>query len=195
MNETLIASLFYFAVFAGIGYSRGLRREIMVLGITGLVLGALFLVQNRAHALIWSAMKAGWDTLPTWPEIAPGVTWMDSRRHLQDSPFQMALWLSANGTAYWYTQARLKPGKKPRRMLGAAISICNGALFLNLVIPLLGRSLSWPGFDVLPTQAPDFAVRASSLMDLAIANRSVLLTVLAIAILIYFVSRRRQPDD
>ena len=194
MNQTLIASLFYFVLFAGIGFSRGLRREMLVLGISGLALAACVLLQSWAHELTWASLSAGWDGRPTWSELAPKFVWLDLRQNMQNSPVPMALWLSACGGAYWYTQTRMQQGKKPRRVLGAGVSICSGALYLNLMVPLLSRSLSWPSFEVLPPQSVDIAVRATSLLNAAIANRSALLTVLAIAVLIYLVSRRRQPN-
>ena len=194
MNQILIALCFYFALWAGIGYARGLQRETMVLGVSALVLAIAVLVQNQVHSLLWTNLTTGSTTLPPWSELAPGADWLTLRRQLQESPFFLLAWLSACGAAYWFSQTKVPQGRNPRRWLGAVASICSGILYLHLLVPLLSRNLLWPTFDLPQVQSADIAVRATEILDTAVANRATVLTVLAIAILIYLVSRRRQPN-
>ncbi len=192
MNQTLIAVFFYFALCASIGYSRGLRRETLVLGVSTLVLAGTVLAQNQIHDLVWASLTNRDRLLPSWSELMPKTTWLSIRRQLQDSPISLLVWLSTCVLAYWFSQTRLQQGKNPRRALGSVASILNGALYLNLMVPLLSRNLLWPAFDLQSIQTANLSDRAAELLDFAVTNRPTVLTVLSIAVLIYLVSRRRQ---
>ncbi len=194
MNQTLIAICFYFALCAGIGYARGLKRELLVLGIAAAVLVIVVLVQNQVHAALWIHLAAGNRTPPVWAALMPEADWLTLRRQLQESPWALLVWLSACGAAYWFSQTRVPQGPQPRRWLGAMVSIGNGTLYLNLIVPLLSRNLLWPTFDLPQGQSADIAGRAIELLNTAVANRATVLTVLAIALLVYLVSRRRQAN-
>ncbi len=192
MNQTLIAILFYFALCAGIGYSRGLRRETLVLGVSTMVLAGSVLVQNQLLDQLWTSISEGDQLLPSWSKLMPESTWISIRRQLQNSPVSLLVWLSSCVSAYWFSQTHLQQGRNPRRALGSVASILNGALYLNLMVPLLSRNLLWPTFNLPSIQAADLSDRAVELLDITVANRPTVLTVIAIAALIYLVSRRRQ---
>jgi len=193
MNQTLIAVFFYFALCAGIGYVRGLKRELLVLGASTSVLATVALVQNQVHASLWTHLAAGQGGLPAWSDLAPGLDWLTLRRQLQESPLALLVWLSACGAAYWFSQTKVQQGPNPRRWLGAVAALGSGALYLHLLVPLLSRNLLWPPLGLPQGQSADVAARVAELLDAAMANRATVLTVLAIAVLIYLVSRRRQP--
>ena len=194
MNQTLIALLCYLGLCAGIGYSRGLQREILVLGVSVSVLAIVVLVQNQVHSLLWTNLSADSRSLPVWSELLPGADWPTIRRQLQESPLSLLVWLLACGAAYWFSQTKVQKGKNPRHLWGAVASICSGTLYL-IMVPLLGRNLLWPTFDLPQVQSAEITVRATELLNTVMANRATVLTILAIAILIYLISRRQQSSS
>ncbi len=195
MNQTLIAIFFYFALCASIGYARGLKREMLVIGVSACALVALALHQRQIPATLWTHLATGDRSLPSWSELTLGWDWLTLRNQLQASPSALVAWLSACGGAYWFSQTRMQQGKNPRRWLGAVVSLGNGTLYLNLMVPLLSRNLLWPTMDLPQMPSTDLAGRTADLLNIAMTHRATGLTALAIVILVYLVSRRRQASN
>lgn len=195
MNLNLIASLFYFALFAGLGYARGLRREALVLGASAGGLGALALAESQAAAEIVRSLSQGQPAWPSAEAFVPDLAWPQLRDQLQQQPLPLALWTAVCGGAYWLSQTRVHAGRKPRRVLGAAASAATGALFLEILAPLLSRDLLPLNWTQNLEGSGEFTAMAWELLEAAQSNRNTVLTVAAIAAFVYLVSRRRKTGN
>lgn len=207
MPVTAVTILIYFGAFALLGYRRGLRREAVVLGVSGGALGGFMWMQ--AQPLTLPASLGAWRDLAAFrPELWPfaaGASPASALQPVNDSLVLTALW----SLLFLWSQSLGPKGEKPEqmtrrgRLIGAAMSMSTGWLCWQVLAPWLpsgeftGSPWAWLGLNEPAFTGPDrLATLNAQLPDLLVLvrdNGPTLMTVGAIGVVLYFVSRRVRP--